>query len=1375
MNLKQAFLLFLVTTTLLYPKMYDSLIQDSGSSKIQTDIYSHEVFKLDRSLFPSKLIDSGFDIDRDDAQSPRRNNQNRVVKPPSYENEEQRSLKFNAITPITVLYNAGGYNITGALEKTFESAPPEPWDGETVYLTIYDSETDMLNRANPTDNLTQITGSSGEYEFVLGNPFFDLSDIGEHYWRVDFPGNFAKLRGPGEPIVYNGQDHTGGFHVKDKPTIIISSDRTSVGPSTLYTITATVTTDFGLSVDTATVRFTEAYSIETASNKTKDADEAITSGFSGYTKSYGESDADTITVTATVSNFGSLVDIDWTGDITESLTIDVIVVFDIDFTAYLDGVEYAGGSDEYRREQNLTFSGQLFDAGPNPNATLYLPLIENTPYTIRITGGGQSNTLAKSSTTGTNGSFTFELFINSTYFFNPQFDVITVTLLFTDNDRDGGSLKLADPDISLSFSLIEDLKQYTVNPGIDIDTGRRYYRNNATFSITGTISDFFNNNAQNVPVSLTIGDGAALNVTAFDTATTNAAGQFTLSGTISSFDTQSGIIIFYVLIGNLAPTIWDPGSSLAEFEIGDQMTYSDALTVSILKSDDGSTYEALATETLLNLDFEELINGTTAANFSISIRDDLGNIPDDIVITIQVSNPTGTVFSAVVVDGGNNGDFVVLYQTIADAITPSSYWSTETASFTFTIQVTGPGTSLSFTATQTYNTFGPDFTPPADPSLSSINGEATGGPTDIIVFITAPFDDNIRSVTLYWRASDNANAIYNVSDFTDSFTAVGLSYDPGTGFYIHTFVFTDKNIHGIWIQYFIGIRDNSGLGLLVNGDTSPGGYNRTGDGGFGYNFADFLPSWSNSTATDYLTARFGDLELVAPPNLADAVVINNIRINSGENITLLDGDNMTIDFYLPTDVLDTYTAVTIYYNITTRNADGEFLSVSATFSGTMSFIGLGTGAFTGNDQFRFIIQSGNFSWFTEIDYYFEYQDQTGNTDQTDRFANIFANESETISLTVIDDIEDPVTTENNGINDVEVNATEDQWTIEDDDLQNTTVNVEYTVSDPNGIGLMNVTAFIYTYNELNETIDVERINFIVAGLIVLAGDPELGQDVDIGPYIVRFSVNLTGLPVNFTKSWEVYVEDFARNEVILNAQGTSAESVKVVNNIFEDLDMDGIPDEIDTDIQIPTNTTTVMNGTTFEITQTIVTTDSDGNTITIETVFNVTIAGDQPDEEGTSRAFWIIIGFILNLGLLTLYYQRHNIREILAKRARARRVRGTLRELTDEIKRLGAEGEYKKAVMLTWEALERVSREIIQAPRVFNQTAREFAAYLSTVTIVDRETLLTLSSTYEMAKYGKDPPTHDDWDDAVTALDITVRTIIESGARVQIDEDDEDW
>lgn len=95
--------------------------------------------------------------------------------------------------------------------------------------------------------------------------------------------------------------------------------------------------------------------------------------------------------------------------------------------------------------------------------------------------------------------------------------------------------------------------------------------------------------------------------------------------------------------------------------------------------------------------------------------------------------------------------------------------------------------------------------------------------------------------------------------------------------------------------------------------------------------------------------------------------------------------------------------------------------------------------------------------------------------------------------------------------------------------------------------------------------------------------------------------------------------------------------------------------------------------------------------------------------------------------------------------------------------------------MLTWEALERVSREIVQAPRAYNQTAREYASFLSTVTIVDRETLLTLSSSFEAAKYGKDEPSIDIWDDAIKALEITVLTIIESGVRVQLDEDDEEF
>ncbi|MHA2033261.1 MAG: DUF4129 domain-containing protein, partial [Candidatus Kariarchaeaceae archaeon] len=162
-------------------------------------------------------------------------------------------------------------------------------------------------------------------------------------------------------------------------------------------------------------------------------------------------------------------------------------------------------------------------------------------------------------------------------------------------------------------------------------------------------------------------------------------------------------------------------------------------------------------------------------------------------------------------------------------------------------------------------------------------------------------------------------------------------------------------------------------------------------------------------------------------------------------------------------------------------------------------------------------------------------------------------------------------------------------------------------------------------------------------------------------------------------------------------------------------------------------------------------------------------------DEDSGNALLVILTFSLLVFAITLYYQRHNIREYFEKSARKRKARSTLSELIDEIKRLGAEERYKSAIILVWEALERLSKEILQVPRSYNQTAREFTSYLSTVTIVDRETLLTISNAFEAAKYGRDEPTYDDWDDAVKALDITVSTIIESGARVQIDEDDDDF
>ena len=95
--------------------------------------------------------------------------------------------------------------------------------------------------------------------------------------------------------------------------------------------------------------------------------------------------------------------------------------------------------------------------------------------------------------------------------------------------------------------------------------------------------------------------------------------------------------------------------------------------------------------------------------------------------------------------------------------------------------------------------------------------------------------------------------------------------------------------------------------------------------------------------------------------------------------------------------------------------------------------------------------------------------------------------------------------------------------------------------------------------------------------------------------------------------------------------------------------------------------------------------------------------------------------------------------------------------------------------MLIWDALERLAKEIVNSSRPFNVTAREFTSYLSTVTVVDRETLLTLSDTFESARYGKDDLTKEIFENAINALEETIESIIKSGARSRITNDDDDW
>jgi hypothetical protein len=277
--------------------------------------------------------------------------------------------------------------------------------------------------------------------------------------------------------------------------------------------------------------------------------------------------------------------------------------------------------------------------------------------------------------------------------------------------------------------------------------------------------------------------------------------------------------------------------------------------------------------------------------------------------------------------------------------------------------------------------------------------------------------------------------------------------------------------------------------------------------------------------------------------------------------------------------------------------------------------------------------------------------------------------------------------------------------------------------------------------ENGTTIAVETVYLVINGQIVDAGG--LNLDVAVQDfYIIEFGLPTDYFVDNYNISWEVRILDRANQLTVLNDQND--------NPIHVEIQLPPPPTEDPIDDPVTESSTTS------------VWTDEDG-------VVHTTVVAVQE----TSNVVWIMIGFIGGLLALILYYQRNNIKEYLARSARKKKVQGTLRDLTDEIKRLGQAGKYKAAILLTWEALERISKEIIQYTRPFNQTASEFTIYLSTITIVELETLMTLSTAFEKTRYGKDPPTEDDWDDAVKALMITAQTIIESGARVRIDEDDD--
>ncbi|MHA2253073.1 MAG: DUF4129 domain-containing protein, partial [Candidatus Kariarchaeaceae archaeon] len=629
----------------------------------------------------------------------------------------------------------------------------------------------------------------------------------------------------------------------------------------------------------------------------------------------------------------------------------------------------------------------------------------------------------------------------------------------------------------------------------------------------------------------------------------------------------------------------------------------------------------------------------------------------------------------------------------------------------------------------------------------------TGVEQDIIILVTldeaqSSSTHNIRNVTIFYRFSDDDHIdLVDDAVFTDQFTPEVMEYEGLIGFtYNFTLPFQE---HGVWVEYYVIVYDYAGHGLDAAGVT----FSATNP----YGGTDLPPGYDTDfarTDSKFLgnphKDKMGDTFVNELDPLDDFVFIESESkpwesVKTVGNFT--QGENLTIYLDLVPDVSGVYTNVSINWRIRTYDLDtASFLPFSDWTYGNMSFVNTILRNSVTYQRYEYLITADQLDWFTQLDYYFNVTDSADNSIGTETILIQSSTSGSQIETWVEDEI-DPSETSSPDFGEYpkdERDNTGDVFEVWNNETASVTQNVtDYEI----GIDSVVITYYCYDEQGANTTSTLELVE---NGIEISSGN-------SIAPgenYNTTIPFDFAGLANGSSVSYEITVMDKAGNTEIINDQNlpnAKAFNVFIAPEPEEDIT------EVESTVTEDITSTFVINGTTYTSTYT------SGQVI------------GEVSEEDSSNALIIVLGFIGGLTVLILYYQRHNIGEIIARRRRRTRVQGTLQELTGEIQRLGAEGKYKRAILLTWEALERVAREIIQAPRRYNQTAREFAAYLSTITIVDRETLITLSASYEAAKYGKENPTHDDWDDAVKALDITVRTIIESGARVQFEEDDDEF
>ncbi len=1213
------------------------------------------------------------------------------------------------------------YTITGVLQDAFGNK----WSNEIVYLYV-----DTVH----VDNAT--TDANGVYTFLLT---FTVADLGLHDYRVYFP-NLTN-----NPLRTAGDAKYGSYHVKQNVVVTSYLDRTVVTPTQNYNITVTAIADNGTDIDPNSagglgVNYAITYDVNT---QTESIDRSFSGGKAELIHSYIDPAAtknDQIHVTISMTGTANFPNYIFT--ITPPATRDIFVSVEIAFSMdqKINGATINPNTRYYRSGQTIFINGTL--SAQNSS------LIVNKAFDISITGGGfsKSNPIY-SGVTNTTGEFQYQFNLNVTAFPDPTTD-ITVTVAFattstiTPQQRQF-TIKMKE-DIATIDGVTTDISLNGTQHSTDA-----FFPQSGSITIQGHVTDVNSANAKQAEVMIQFNDKDTVNIPwaghgnlvgSEVYAITDSSGNFVVSFTVPDFGVSFPWITVNITL-SANNEIWQNPNNVSV----EPFTFKYFRSIQTFVTEDSSG----SNTTINNGDSNvyDVFNETfytytspvqaTGAEYYITIQDEYARIAPGISVTVNILgyNAAGTALISYTLNyiveegvGKNNGQFMVSFNNLRNDSDFTQLINSEGSYFVFKIIIANDNNGIATeTRTETFYSYGPDDTPPSIYNVAT-TGADSGKEDNITITVTLDYTrskvDNIRNVTLYYRYSDNLVANESDAVFTSAYTVISMTYDPVTQKFGYTILF---NGHGRWVQWYIIAFDLAGYGLDQYGNTvAPGSY----------------PNYDNSkTLTDNYgsetspqISKMGDTD-IGTPDLTTDLYINNKVITESTNQTL--GNDILIQLNLPTD-MSGYDYVQIYI---------KFIYWAPLYSEIINQTGWYIFNMTGGlevvingvlkVQYAYIISgnNGNITWFTQLDYYFNYTDNAGNNAYTSSILQLIDSQGANIPDTWVDDEEAPTGNFNNtafnypkaGRDNIVDNQTYVAYTNE-----TSLVRIIYNVTDT-GSGLYYINATIFgTFD--NGTITKYNITFVDAGEIVYT---TLGLNAPVGSfYIVNFTIPESFFVDGALVTWEVYVYDRAGHLTVFNRRVDNGVSLNINNPPV---------------ISKPPNDSSI-----------IVTTDESGNVITITTT-----------TQKSNNIIWIIIGFILGLSLLVLYYQRRNIMEYFARGKRKKQVEEKLSSVFDEINRLGTEGKYRKAILLTWKALEEISDTVIHAGRKFNQTAQEYAAYLSTVTIIESETLFTLSEIFEKARYGKEEPTLDDWDDAVKALQIAVQTIITSGARVEIDEDED--